>query len=403
MKWNVRAGHASTARIILPSLVAVSVLAAVLGAVPTVAALSWSRRSAAPADGSAPPRLATYRTYGDSLRQAAGAREYPVWLQAGRRAVERAPTIRPPYAESGRFSGDADARGYRVELLAGERLNIELDLEPGSAAPFLDLFVAQADAEGRPFLSRSGATALEYRARTDGPVLVRLQPRLGGSGGYDLKLRRVPALVFPVVHDAAAVIGAFLEARDGGARRHRGIDIHAPRGTPVVAAADGVVERVDVTELGGLVVWLRETDTNRTHYYAHLDTQRVRRGARVRTGETVGTVGNTGNASETAPHLHFGIYRSGTAVNPLLYLDPPGVEPADPHVADHADPTLVGVRARTRVAAAGFRTTNEAATPALSLPRHSPLQVLAAAGRSYRVRLDNGAEGFLAAWLLERD
>jgi peptidoglycan LD-endopeptidase LytH len=403
---KARTGRVSSARIAASLLVAATFWAAALAAVPGVGAGAWSLGllTATMGETPAPAPRPTHLTYLDSLRLSAGGAEYLGWELASRRALEAAPTLRPPYAESGRFGGEADARGYRIELLAGERLIIELAVEPGTAAPFLDLLVTPDDPQAGPFLSRSGDTRLEYRARIDGAVVVRLQPRLGEAGGYDLMLDRVPALAFPVADDAAAIIGHFLEPRDGGARRHRGIDILAPLGTPVVAVADGVIERVEETERGGLVVWLRETGTNRSHYYAHLQTQQVRRGARVRAGEPVGTVGTTGNASETAPHLHFGVYRSGTPVNPVLFLDPPADASTDGEAEDGTDRTLVGGRARTRVAGAAFRTTNNGdEQPALTLPGQTPLEVLASAGRFYRVRLATGAEGFVAGWLLRRD
>lgn len=395
-----------SARIAASLLVAVTFWAAALAALPGVGAGTWSLGllTATMAEIPAPAPRPTHLTYLDSLRLTVDGADYLGWALASRRSLEHAPTLRPPYTESGRFGGETDARGYRIELLAGERLIVELAVEPGAAAPFLDLLVAPDDPQAGPFLSRSGDARLEYRARIDGAVIVRLQPRLGESGGYELTLNRVPALAFPVADDAAAITGHYLEPRDGGARRHRGIDILAPLGTPVVAAADGVIERVEETERGGLVVWLRETATNRSHYYAHLQTQQVRRGDRVRAGEPVGTVGTTGNASETAPHLHFGVYRSGSPVNPSLFLDPPAETSADGEAEDGTDLTLVGGRARTRVAGAAFRTTNnDDERPALTLPRQTPLEVLAAAGRFYRVRLATGAEGFVAGWLLRRD
>jgi hypothetical protein len=90
--------------------------------------------------------------------------------------------------------------------------------------------------------------------------------------------------------------------RDAGARSHHGIDIFARRGTPVVAAATGVVNRVNVTDIGGKVVWVRDVLGN-SLYYAHLDSQAVSSGMRVNVGDTLGFVGNTGNARTTPPHL----------------------------------------------------------------------------------------------------
>ena len=108
--------------------------------------------------------------------------------------------------------------------------------------------------------------------------------------------------------------------RSGG-RRHEGIDILAPRGTRVVAAVDGLVWRVGTDRLGGLVVW-QLGPGRQLHYYAHLDRQaHWRPGDRVNVGDTLGTVGTTGNARGGPPHLHYGIYESGGgAIDPFPLL-----------------------------------------------------------------------------------
>ncbi|HSJ07863.1 MAG TPA: M23 family metallopeptidase [Longimicrobiales bacterium] len=367
---------------------------------PVGAAMAWPA-SLRPAPADAAPARATHELFTDSLRYAAEPAVFAAWAESGRLAVSNAPTIRPPYAEAGVLGDSGGALGYRIDLRAGERLVVEFSPD-SAAAPFLDLYVTPGDSTARPFLSRSGPVRLEYLARTDGHVLIRLQARPGESTAYAIAVDRTAALTFPVLHDDASVIGHFLEARDGGARRHRGIDIHAPRGTPVLAAADGVVERVTENELGGLVVWIRETASNRKHYYAHLDAQHVRAGAVVRAGDIVGTVGNTGNAADTPPHLHFGIYRRGIAVNPMLYLDAPAGSGDEQVAREQADPGLAGTRARTRVAGAAFRVSNLGdSRPRATLPARAELEIVAAAGRFYRVRDAGGAEGFVAAWLLD--
>jgi peptidoglycan LD-endopeptidase LytH len=108
-------------------------------------------------------------------------------------------------------------------------------------------------------------------------------------------------------------------ARSGG-RRHEGIDIFAKRGTPVLSSTEGIVLRVGTNRLGGQVVWVLGPGGQR-HYYAHLDRYGdVRAGMRVRTGSILGYVGNTGNAATTPPHLHYGIYTAGGAINPYPLL-----------------------------------------------------------------------------------
>src|SRR5690606_16676185 len=111
------------------------------------------------------------------------------------------------------------------------------------------------------------------------------------------------------------------DPRDGDVRKHEGVDIFSSRGTPVVAASPGWVRRVGDNRLGGKVVWINNRELGISQYYAHLDSQLVRSGQQVNAGDTIGLVGNTGNAITTAPHLHFGIYKSGRgAVNPFPFL-----------------------------------------------------------------------------------
>jgi murein DD-endopeptidase MepM/ murein hydrolase activator NlpD len=107
-------------------------------------------------------------------------------------------------------------------------------------------------------------------------------------------------------------------ARSGG-RRHEGIDIFAPRGTPVLSTTEGVVMQVGTNNLGGQVVWVLGPGRQR-HYYAHLDGYAdIARGQLVAPGDVLGHVGNTGNAQGTPPHLHYGIYDGG-AINPYALL-----------------------------------------------------------------------------------
>jgi murein DD-endopeptidase MepM/ murein hydrolase activator NlpD len=110
-------------------------------------------------------------------------------------------------------------------------------------------------------------------------------------------------------------------ARSEG-RKHEGIDIFAKRGTPVLAATEGIVMRVGTNRLGGQVVWVLGPGGQR-HYYAHLDRYGdVHAGMRIDAGKIVGYVGNTGNAITTPPHLHYGIYTTGGAINPYPFLRP---------------------------------------------------------------------------------
>ncbi|WP_102125533.1 M23 family metallopeptidase [Deinococcus planocerae] len=108
-------------------------------------------------------------------------------------------------------------------------------------------------------------------------------------------------------------------ARSEG-RRHEGVDIFAPRGTPIRATTRGVVLGVGENRLGGRTVMILGPGGQR-HYYAHLDRYAdLREGQWVEAGDVVGYVGDSGNARGTPPHLHYGIYTAGGAINPYPFL-----------------------------------------------------------------------------------
>ena len=107
--------------------------------------------------------------------------------------------------------------------------------------------------------------------------------------------------------------------RSGG-RRHEGIDIFAPKDTPVISTTNGLVTKVGTNHLGGQVVWILGPGLER-HYYAHLSRYGgFRAGDRVEAGAIIGYAGNTGNARGGPVHLHYGIYRNGTAQDPYPRL-----------------------------------------------------------------------------------
>ena len=110
-------------------------------------------------------------------------------------------------------------------------------------------------------------------------------------------------------------------ARDGGRRKHKGIDIFAPKGTGIVAVADGVVSFIGEQPKGGLCLWLT-TESGTSFYYAHLDrwAAGLYEGMEVRRGDLLGYVGNTGNAKTTPPHLHFAVNDNDEMVNPYPIL-----------------------------------------------------------------------------------
>nr|WP_237182082.1 M23 family metallopeptidase [Psychrobacter urativorans] len=108
-------------------------------------------------------------------------------------------------------------------------------------------------------------------------------------------------------------------ARSEG-RSHEGIDIFAPRGTPIQATTKGVVNKVGDDRLGGQVIFIIGAG-GAAHYYAHLDSYAdIRPNDWVDAGDIIGYVGDSGNAKGTPPHVHYGVYINGRAVNPYPLL-----------------------------------------------------------------------------------
>jgi murein DD-endopeptidase MepM/ murein hydrolase activator NlpD len=136
-------------------------------------------------------------------------------------------------------------------------------------------------------------------------------------------------MIIPVAGVAPAAIRDMFDDARGG-RRHEAIDIMASRGTPVIAADDGVVQKLFTSVAGGLTVYEFDPDQRFCYYYAHLDgyAAGLHEGQPVRRGEILGYVGTTGNAPKDAPHLHFALIRldpdrrwwKGTYVNPYPLL-----------------------------------------------------------------------------------
>jgi murein DD-endopeptidase MepM/ murein hydrolase activator NlpD len=140
-------------------------------------------------------------------------------------------------------------------------------------------------------------------------------------------------LLIPVAGiKAGDLTDSFLERRgENGGRLHEAIDIMAPKGTAVVAAAAGTIAQLHVSPAGGNTIYLRSSDKETIHFYAHLDSYAsgLREGQPIARGQLIGSVGSTGNASEDAPHLHFAILKTtadaewwepANAVNPFPQL-----------------------------------------------------------------------------------
>ncbi len=251
------------------------------------------------------------------------------WLNA----VERAGN-QPVDIDSDRYSGqhtfaadDISARVYVLSLERGQRLELALSRGDDNGA---QLFAALYRRDGadddwqvvEPLTGKAGLT--ELTIGSDATYRLVLQPELLARVEYTLDVAVGGSLPFPVENAAARDIGSvFGDPRDGGARQHHGVDIFADRGTPVVAVVDGRASTGN-SGLGGKHVWLSGGLFGSRYYYAHLDSIAVDSGDSVDAGDIIGRVGNTGNARTTPPHLHFGIYTTGSGpVDPEPFIHPP--------------------------------------------------------------------------------
>jgi murein DD-endopeptidase MepM/ murein hydrolase activator NlpD len=170
----------------------------------------------------------------------------------------------------------------------------------------------------RPTIARSGPV-VTVEPKNAPPVVVAEQVRVGPAG-----------LAIPVIGvRPGQLTDTFTEARANG-RRHDAIDIMAVEGTPVIAAADGTIEKLFFSNEGGITIYERSPDQKWMYYYAHLQgyAPGLAEGQQVKRGQVIARVDHTGDAVATSPHLHFAIntmapgehWWQGTPINPYPVL-----------------------------------------------------------------------------------
>ncbi len=251
---------------------------------------------------------------------------FSLWENQADNALKDSLQIELPYFLTGNFT----PRGflifsYNVSLNPGEELEIELETTSLQPMVFIDLYLKQNDSI-QPYKSIASApykeSVLTYEIKETGTYKIVVQPAMEANAPFVLKIKKSPVYLFPVSGAGNKNMQSFWGAgRDAGRRSHEGIDIFASRGTPVVAAINGHITSSGEKGLGGKQVWLRDPKRNQSLYYAHLDSIEPISGKLVKRGDTLGYVGNTGNAKTTAPHLHFGIYKNYQgAIDPLFHI-----------------------------------------------------------------------------------
>lgn len=324
------------------------------------------------------------------------------WLEAGKISLHDSLIVELPYRETGYFAPDKpSALCLRYPVQEGQNIYIKIEpLSQPNATYFLDVFEVTLDSSLQQIHAADSLMTLTYEVEKSGWHAVRIQPELLRGGPFLLDLGFQASMSFPVLGKNSKAIASFFGApRDGGKRSHKGIDIFAPKGTPVLAASGGVVGRVTNNRLGGKVVWLSSLKKGVTQYYAHLDSQAVRPGQRVAAGDTIGFVGNTGNARFTPPHLHFSIYKFGKgAVDPFPFVH----QLLEEAPLEEVDSAQIGIPARIKAQIANIRRAPTTKSDiVISYPLHTLVSINGKSGTWYRITLPDMQKGYIHDSLIE--
>ncbi|MCM5529088.1 M23 family metallopeptidase [Parasegetibacter sp. NRK P23] len=315
------------------------------------------------------------------------------WMDAAKKSLSAPASISLPYTEKGYFSAETPgATGYSFSVKRGEMITASLEANPDSAFRlFMELWARNKELEHKLVKAADTTYNITFEVPSDGIYQLRIQPELLSNGNYTLTIQTGPSLAFPVPANANPRTTSFWgAARDGGNRSHEGVDIFAAKRTPLLAAADGRILRTGENNLGGKVIFMKPEGKNISLYYAHLDEQLVSPGQTVQQGDTIGLMGNTGNARTTPPHLHFGIYTGNGAIDPYPFIN--NKRPATPTLQNtsHEPGTLVRTNAKAQW-------TNAINNKDSSLPANTLLYIQAIAPeKKYKTILPNGHTGFIS-------
>jgi len=313
------------------------------------------------------------------------------WINNAQESLQKAVKISLPYQEKGYFAADQIAAiAFQFQLQRGQKLQINLTKKPAqNFAIYMDVWQQENDELKLLAYADTTGKTIQLDAEKTGNYILRLQPELLGSGEFTLAITTGPSLGYPLNSiNRNQIQSIFGDGRDAGTRKHEGIDIFAPFRTPVIAVSAGTVTAVNTNNLGGKVVWFRPDHKNYTLYYAHLDEQKVTDGQSVKQGDTLGLMGNTGNAKTTPPHLHLGIYTNNGAIDPFPFVNPVVLNAPKINAATEAINSTMRTTAKTKLQTADTSITLTAGTIA---------RVTAASENSYRIELPDGAIGYLTA------
>lgn len=335
-----------------------------------------------------------HEAYEKSLEQAnlLGTALGKEWLQSANEALDNPERIELPYEEAFYINElSAFAQGYRFSAKRGQKVQITLsEIKADTLRRFVDLYRAEEGKLYHVASADSTGQTLGFEPRRDADYVLRVQSELLRGGSFKITFENVPSLRFPVAGLTHQSIWSFWgDERDGGRRSHEGVDIFAERGTPVIAPTDGLVRSAEERGIGGKVVWLADSRRSQNLYFAHLNDWNVKKGDRVKAGDTLGFVGNTGNARTTAPHLHFGIYSRG-AINPINHLKPLGrqLRPVD------SEFDWLGQEMQLKNNTSLFSSLSDRQAT-IQLEKNQIARVIAITHDHCKVELPNGEKGFI--------
>lgn len=271
---------------------------------------------------------------------------FSIWENSAETAFQDSVSVNLPYAETGKFFPKSFAvYSYEIELQPGEVFNLEVETDSINQLVFIELFEKINDS--LPSFEKVESTDFQkknfrFESEKTATYKVVIQPEIEAHTPFTFKMGKNPVYLFPVAAGINSNVQSYWgDNRDAGARSHEGIDIFAKRGTPVIASTNGSIGYSGEKGLGGKQVWLRDRKRGQSLYYAHLDSIANVSG-NVKRGDTLGFVGNTGNARTTPPHLHFGIYKSYRgAINPLHFVYQINPLEADPEILDSIPQKLI--------------------------------------------------------------